>query len=261
MRPIPFDIVTPFLNQHEGYVLRVYDDARPEYILKEGDQVFGTLTAGRGHTGRELYIGMEVTPDMAEKWYQDDVRNKAQAPLCAKMNGGERDLTDYQYAALLCFVYNLGTGNPNKKEWTIWLRLRNKQYDQVPIEMNKFVNYQGKKCQGLVNRRADEVKMWSTDEPGSIDASPPSHMTRTDITPPTPADPVPLYQSKMFWATVATLLASAPATITQVVDKLTPLEGQFAFVKTVVDDLSAMSAFCAAAAVLFTAVNKAEQRS
>lgn len=49
--------------------------------------------------------------------------------------------------------------------------VRARQFDQVPGELIKFVNAGGKKLQGLVNRRTDEIRVWSTDEPGSEDVS------------------------------------------------------------------------------------------
>ena len=64
MRPVP-QCAFDFVAREEGCVLRVYDDARPAYVLQPGDKPKGTLTAGRGHTGF-LSVGLPVSQAMAE---------------------------------------------------------------------------------------------------------------------------------------------------------------------------------------------------
>lgn len=196
MRPIP-QIADDFLKKHEALLLRVYDDANPRVMLKAGVEPSGTLTAGYGHTGPELHAGMIVTQAAADHWLDLDI-NIAATRLQGQIGAIVDELTEHQYAALLSFVFNLGA----KPEWTIWKRLKARQFDQVPLEMMKFVNAGGKKLQGLVNRRAAEVAMWSTFEPGSLHETPPSSVTRIMETPPTPSDPIPAKKSATIWATI-----------------------------------------------------------
>jgi len=205
MRAVP-ERALEFLKGHEGLVLRVYDDARPRAVLRPGAEPDGTFTAGYGHTGPEVHPGLTVTREQAEAWLRRDAEQAA-ARLAARIGGVVDELTEHQYAALISFVFNLGA----RPDWTIWKRLRARQFDQVPLEMMRFVNAGGKKLQGLVKRRAAEVALWSTAEPGSVDASPPSSATRTGDTPPTPADPVPAAKS----GTVLTAITSAAAAISE----------------------------------------------
>jgi lysozyme len=191
MRPIP-PAACDVVARWESCKLTAYPDP-----ATNGEP----FTIGYGHIAG-VKPGQTITATTAKVYLQRDLEEAAKR-LQAKI--GElivSDLTDNQYAALLSFVFNLGTGDPKEPEWTIWKRLRARQYDQVPGEMVKFVNANGKKLQGLVNRRTDEIRLWSTDEPGSEDVHLTSAVTREIATPPTPADPVPAHKSLTIWGAV-----------------------------------------------------------
>lgn len=264
MRPVPHE-ASDFLRRHEGCVLRVYDDLRPRAILREGDEIVGTLTAGYGHTGRELKIGLEVTQAMAEAWLLADLGVAAER-LWTKIGAVVEDLTEFQYAALLSFVFNLGIGDPAKPEWTIWKRLRARQFDQVPGELMKFVNARGKKLQGLVNRRAAEVALWSTFEPGSEPDNPPSSVTRLVATPPTPAEPTAAKKNPAIWAVIASPFLAAfntvkgwildligwvtPDQVHTLTGAISPFADKSALVANAVSGLAVVSAVVAAVLVV-----------
>jgi lysozyme len=144
----------------------------------------------------DVHEGREITKDEALGLLAEDLHTAASRLGANVRRDVILDLTENQYAALLSFVHNLGA-NP---KWTIWKRLNARQFDQVPLEMMKFVNAGGKKVQGLVNRRADEVKLWSLGEPGSTAEPVPSSVTRSSPTPPTVADPKPLAKQGTIWA-------------------------------------------------------------
>jgi GH24 family phage-related lysozyme (muramidase) len=190
MRSIPpaaFDLV----KEQEDSILWVYDDAKgarhkdgtPREVV-DGDKILGVLTAGTGHTGADVVPGMTVTQEMNDAWLYDDLQEAAHK-ITAKIGAAIVDmLTENQWIALLDFVLNLGTGRPDRPEWTIWKRLRDKHFDQVPLEMAKFVNAEVggvmRKIPDLVRRRNKEVEIWSTDEPGTRDVQMPSSVTRAD---------------------------------------------------------------------------------
>lgn len=198
MRPIPqaaFDII----QRWEGCKLAAYPDPAT------GGEPW---TIGYGHTGG-IKPGQKITQAKALQFLRSDLEI-ASSRLAQKVGTLiVDDLTDNQYAALLSFVFNLGTGDPKKPEWTIWKRLRARRYDQVPGEIIKFVNANGKKLQGLVNRRTDEIRVWSTDEPGSDDVHLTSATTRQIATPPTPADPTPAHKSATIWLAITGFFATA----------------------------------------------------
>lgn len=259
MRPIP-QKAEAFIKKHEAYVGRVYDDKHPKRILKPGDPVEGVLTGGWGHTGG-LKIGQKVTREIAQEWFESDVTNKAAKPLAAKIGPVVDDLTEGQYAALLSFVFNLGTGDPKKPEWTIWKRLRARQFDQVPGEMQKFVNWNGKKSTGLVNRRAFEVALWSEDEPGSEVSAPPSSITRREPTPPTPADPVPPHKSATLMTGALGVMATVPVAAKQVTDAVEPYKDASPWIGQVVALVATIAAAAAVVVLVLNWMAKRQARS
>lgn len=263
MRPIPLDIVVPFLLEREAEVLRVYDDKAPRKILKPGDKVLGVLTAGVGHTGG-LEIGMRVTRALSRAWLKSDLIHKAALPLERKIGSVVEELTKHQYAALLSFVFNLGTGNPKKPEWTIWKLLRARHFDQIPLQMMQFVNWDGKKSEALVARRAAEVALWAVSEPGSQPEAPASSVTRREPTPPTPADPTPAHKDAGVVAAGATAAVSAvgaiaqqaPETIKQGIAIVEPYADKSTIVSNMV---SGMAAAAAGLALIVFAVSVAKK--
>lgn len=263
MRPIP-QIAIDKARELEELVLRAYDDKHPKKILQPGDMVEGTLTGGYGHTGPDVSIGMTITPAIADAWLEQDLET-ACSRLTKKAGADIVELlTDEQFAALLLFVLNLGTGRADKPEWTIWKRLRAKQFDQVPLEMAKFVNWGDppQKSAGLVKRRNAEIELWATGEPGTVDEpAPPSSVTRRDATPPTPADPVPASRSKALLLGVTGAVAGAPPMINQVSQAIEPYAHTSHYVGKALGVLATIAALCAAAGLLFMWLQKRQARN
>lgn len=243
------------IKTRERLMLRVYDDKQPNVELKSDTQVIGVLTAGWGHTGAGVKVGMQVTPDLAQHWFKTDLTTKVVVPLFEKIGGIIFDLTPNQYGAICSFVFNLGTGDPKRPEWTIWRRLRAKQFDQVPIEMAKFVNWNGKKSRGLVNRRNEEIALWSLDEPGSEDSSPPSSVTRREPTPPTQADPTPLHRSGVVITSIATAATAGPAAVSQAIEALEPYAGHSQLVSNALQTLAVVGGLLAVLGVVLVYLN------
>ncbi len=75
------------------------------------------------------------------------------------------DLTDNQYAALVCFAFNTGAMG-GEHPITLERKLNTGDYTSVPTELRRWVNVHinGKltKSNGLVNRREAEVTLWLT---------------------------------------------------------------------------------------------------
>jgi len=242
MRATP-QVAIDFVKQYEACELKVYSDSG------------GVLTAGYGHTGLELASVVKVTQEMANEWLHDDLeiaRNRLYS-VCRIIEL----LTDNQYAALLSFVFNLGA-NP---KWTIWKRLNARQFDQVPLEMMKFVNCQGVKLQGLVNRRAAEVALWSKDEPGSLPIERPSSQTRAAETPPTPADAEPPGKSKTLIAAAVSAVAAVPPAVQSVSAAVAPYSDKSDFVASIVAALAIIGAIAAGLTALWYYMHKQDARN
>ncbi len=74
------------IQEEETFKDKAYDDARPEYNLKPGDKILGTLTIGYGHTDaardddEKIQIGDTVTEEEAKETVT--VRAKEQGEEC-----------------------------------------------------------------------------------------------------------------------------------------------------------------------------------
>lgn len=251
MRPIP-EILVSFLKSKEALILRVYDDAQPRVILNPGSKIIGTLTYGYGHTEPSLTFPRDISQDMADNGLARDIQIAANRLAKVISLEAMQALTNNQFAALVSFVFNLGA----RPEWTIWKRVNAKAFDQVPLEMMKFVNAGGKKVQGLVNRRSAEVALWSTDEPGSVPDELPSSVTRNIDTPPTSSDPVPMSKSKMLISAIGSAVVAAPVAINQVSQAITPYADQSPYAAHALAILASAGAVAATLAVGFVWLHK-----
>lgn len=231
MRAVP-QAAIDFVKAHEGFQLTAYPDSG------------GIFTIGWGHTDPSLKAGTTITQQQAEAYLTSDLETAA-LRLAGKVKQPIIDgLTDNQYAALLSFVFNLGTPGT-----TIWADLNAGHYDQIPSDMMAFVyvhvNGQPVKVQGLVNRRADEVKLWSTQEPGSVDAAPSSAVTRNVSTPAAPADPKPKGIGPAIATAATAAAAAAPqasGAVKAVTDAVSPYADANDHVKAMVSVLALIAA-------------------
>jgi len=243
MRAIPKAAID-FVAEHEGWRDTAYQDS------------VGVWTIGWGHTGPEVRAGLKINRAQGRVLLGQDLRVAA-ARLENKIGAGVvADLTANQYAALLSFVFNLGTPGT-----TIWKRLRARQFDQVPVEMMRFVYAGGKKLRGLVARRAEEVKLWSADEPGSADEAPPSSVTRAIATPPVSSDPAPASKSGGVLTLVGGAVAAVPVAVTQVTQAISPYAAQSELVQRVVAGLAVVAAVAVVAGLAIAWLKKREARS
>lgn len=243
MRNIPQTAVN-FIADHEGVRLKAYLDSA------------NIPTIGYGHIDG-VTMGMTCNKAQALNWLSVDLLKTRR-----KLHGVVKpeiidELTDNQWSALLSFVFNLGAG----ASWGIWKRLNARQFDQVPGELIKFVNAGGKKVQGLVNRRADEVKLWSTDEPGSTDIDVSSSVTRAASTPPTPVDPVPAHKSASLWTAAVSAAGGVGMAAKSITDAVTPFQNASPFVGQVVAFVATLAAGAAVAVLVLNWLKKHQERT
>lgn len=194
-RPIP-DAAVAFVKAHEGLRLTAYRD------------VGGVLTIGYGSAGPDVRDGQTITQDQADALLMRDLQTAADRLASKVKDAVIAELTDNQYAALLSFVLNVGV--PGTR---IWADLNAAHFDQIPSDLMAFtyarVDGQEVKISGLVNRRADEVRLWSTDEPGSTQAVVSSAVTRSYATPAAPSEAKPRGGIGPAIATAATAVTGA----------------------------------------------------
>ena len=141
------------VKRWEGLKLTAYPDP--------GSRDGTPYTVGYGHVSDghlKVYRGLTISPKQAEDALEYDLNETA-----AKVDELVKvELSDNQFGALVSFAFNVGTGAFAKS--TLLNKLNKGDYAAVPSEMAKWVNNDGKKMQGLVNRRAAEAGLWAKGE-------------------------------------------------------------------------------------------------
>lgn len=120
-------------------------------------------TIGYGHT-RTVRAGMVITSAQAEALLEEDVQlaERAVARLV------QVPLNDNQFAALVSFVFNVGTAN---FENSTLLKLLNRGwYEQVPAQLTRWNRAGNEVLGGLARRRAAEARLWNTPAPSAAEA-------------------------------------------------------------------------------------------
>lgn len=201
----------------------------------------GVWTCGYGHTGAEVTEKTACTKRLAEIWLAEDL-TKAGARLRSRIGPVVDELTDNQYGALCSFVFNLGA-DPG---WTIWKKLKARDFDAVPAQIVRFVYAGGKKLNGLVRRRNAEVELWSRDEPGSAEEDVSSAETRFAPTPPAPEK----QQSAPLVTAAVSACAAVPVAAKQVTDAISPYADASPLVGQVVAFVATLAAGAAVAVLV-----------
>lgn len=242
MRPIP-DRAVSFVAQREGCELRAYADPA------SGGAPY---TIGYGHTGPEVRLGLKITQEQATNFLRADLAT-ARARIFKRIGAVMDELSEAQFCVLLSFTFNLGDGDPKKKEWTIWKLLRAREFDQVPGQLVLFIKAAGKVNKGLVNRRNAEVALWHEGE--TVEALP-SSVTRSIPTPPVPTDTKPLTQSKSFMTGAISAAAAATTAVGEVSKTVSPYAATNELVGKIVSTLALIAAGLAVATLVFVWLKK-----
>jgi lysozyme len=192
----------------------------------------GVWTIGWGHT-HDVQPGDTCTEAQAQSYFDADL-----APTEAAIQElVQVPLTDNQFAALVCFVFNVGV--EAFKESTLLKKLNppNSQYAAVPGQLAQWneitnpVTHQKEVSQGLVNRRALETTLWLTPDaaikPSQVIVADPVApvLTRSDLrqVPSSSATPEPPptrpTQTKSGQATIATVVTGTAGAIIQGADQ------------------------------------------
>lgn len=146
VRKIP-DAAIVFIRNEEGCVLHSYQD------------IAGYATIGIGH----LIKSKESFPENITYQQAEDILRKDLLYTAASIIRLVKvPLFDSQYAALLSFVFNIGTGSFQAS--TARSRLNRGEYAGVPEAMQYWVYAGGRKSRGLINRRKREAMLFELEE-------------------------------------------------------------------------------------------------
>lgn len=143
-------------HKWEGIRYYAYDDMRPSYKLKVGDEIKGTLTVCRGHTdaagGPPIVIGKRYTDAECDAYYTADL---AMAHRIVLSCTPELYYNPHTAGAIIDFAYNYG---PRYCLSTMSKDFRAGRIESGCKRLLDFKYSGGKFVQGLLNRRHDEFK-------------------------------------------------------------------------------------------------------
>ncbi|SEN40782.1 lysozyme [Nitrosomonas marina] len=134
----------------EGFRGRLYNDAAGFCTIGYGHLI--KKSACDGTEKQEFKSG--ISEQQGEALLVEDM-NWAKYSV---MQAVSVELTDGQYAALVDFVFNVGSGNFNKS--TLLKKINAQQHSEVPAQFRRWIRAGGKVWQGLVTRREREIDLY-----------------------------------------------------------------------------------------------------
>jgi lysozyme len=145
------------LKLWEGFKLKVYKDSAGlptigvGHLITKSEQSSGNIQIA----GVSVAYANGLTDQQALDLLSQDVQPAEQA-----VNKGVKvELNQDQFDALVSFTFNVGVGAFNGS--TLLKVLNQGQYTQVPAQLQRWNKAGGKVVQGLVNRRANEIRLWN----------------------------------------------------------------------------------------------------
>lgn len=141
MRNIP-DEALKIIRLFEGCRLKTYDDC------------VGIATIGFGHVLPKGLSITSITQEEADNFLHQDAQRSALSILSMT----KAELTDNQFAALISFVFNVGTGAYQRS--TLRQKLNRGDYQEAADQFLKWCKAGGKIIPGLLKRRKLERELF-----------------------------------------------------------------------------------------------------
>lgn len=140
-----------FLTRHEGLKLKMYNDPAGHATIGYGHLIHKGKINGsepevfqKGLTKQEAFDLLKSDLTKFEKIVEDSVK----VPL-----------TQNQFDALVSFTYNVGEGNFRSS--TLLKKINSGDFEKAAREFHRWKYSDGKVLPGLVNRRAQEAKLFA----------------------------------------------------------------------------------------------------
>ena len=114
----------------------------------------GKWTIGYGHTSG-VKEGDTCTQEQADIYLQEDIAWAEKA-----VNSQNLDLNQFQFDALVSFVYNVGSGNFQQSTLLQKIKANPKDYAAIEEEWKKWKYSNKQVLKGLVRRRAAEYELY-----------------------------------------------------------------------------------------------------
>jgi lysozyme len=144
------------LVEWEGFKNTVYLDAAQlptigvGHLLTKAEQTSGKILIG----GQPVRYANGLTNDQVMALLTQDLE-KVEKVL---NSSAKVALSQNQFDALVSFAFNVGE-RAFKTSTLLWL-LNEGKYNEVPGQLRRWVYAAGRKSDGLVNRRGNEIKLW-----------------------------------------------------------------------------------------------------
>ena len=162
-KPEATEYIVDYMKQKEGFRAVAEPDKDAKGKTKPVVVGYGT-THVYPDTKKPIKVGEKITPEKAEELIKSSIEKDITPQMEKIPNWDQMDAG--KQAALLSFGYNLGHNFYGSKGFeTISKNLKNKEWDQVPETLNMYNKAGGKVLGGLVKRRAEEGKLWSSGLP------------------------------------------------------------------------------------------------
>lgn len=129
-------------------LIKKYEGLRLEPYVCAG----GVLTIGYGHTGNDVKAGMRISETQAINFLKNDI---VKAENQVNKYQSKYNFNQNEYDALCSFAFNIGSINQLTANGT-------RDRETIRIALPKYCNAGGKKLQGLVNRRNEELALFNT---------------------------------------------------------------------------------------------------
>ena len=133
------------LKHFEGCELNAYQDS------------VGVWTIGYGHT-KGVERGMKISQEEAESMLQQELKHEYEDYI----SDIDQELTQCQFDALVCWVYNLGP--TNLRSSTMLKEIIAGNMDLVPFQMKRWDKAGGKVLLGLTRRRNAEALLFKGED-------------------------------------------------------------------------------------------------
>ncbi len=133
------------LKHFEGCELNAYQDS------------VGVWTIGYGHT-KGVERGMKISQEEAESMLQQELEHEYEDYI----SDIDQELTQCQFDALVCWVYNLGPTNLRSSNMLKEIIAGN--MDLVPFQMKRWDKAGGKVLLGLTRRRNAEALLFKGED-------------------------------------------------------------------------------------------------
>jgi len=136
-------------------VLHSFESCKLEAYPDPGSKDGHPWTIGYGHTGPEVVRGLRWTQREADDVFEEDLVVKGEMPVNRFVRV---PLTQGQYDALVCFVFNIGA--QAFRDSTLLSMLNEGNYVAAGCQFARWIRNAGKPMLGLVRRRHAELLLW-----------------------------------------------------------------------------------------------------